>query len=274
MSIQNLPKYFALTLLVVSSHAHAQTAVFGAAWTGDQPRIQFGGGWNARRGWLSDDGVQSAIASGTSFGAYASDGRKLSDLIAERPESGEEEGGWFANARGSVSGASNQSRLVLAGIKRPFPRLGRVQNLKSPIYEKAIADLLRQYGTRVTKARLTQLMRVDLNGDKVDEMLISAHNQRKPKMRAAATDYAVAALRFLDVRSGKVKIVPLEIQAASHIKNGAAVLDFEILGCPDINGDGKQEIVVRSKYYEGVGLSAWSFDGRAVKKIASASSGL
>lgn len=36
----------------------------------------------------------------------------------------------------------------------------------------------------------------------------------------------------------------------------------------DINGDDKQEIAVNSGSYQGGGLSEWSLDGRAVKKVA------
>lgn len=263
---------YALALSAAPARAQTpKTIFFGAVSTyQNKHTVVLGGGWNAQRGWLSDAGAQPSVFPGTKFGVYTTNGGRLGELTVDRPEANED--GRMARARNTLSNIGQSQRLALSGVARPFPRPVRAQKLSDPIYEKAVADFLRGRGAKVTQARLTQLWRIDLNGDKVDEVLFTAHAhaQMGIAIDAKPNDYAVAGLRFLDAKSGRIKTVALEIQVNPNLANYDAPYYYDFLGCPDLNGDGRQEIVVRSSSNgEGGGnsLSAWTFDGRTAKKV-------
>lgn len=264
-----------LTLLVASAPAQAQTPMFGWGQSDDN-LLNVAGGWSAQRGWLSARGALPFATGGRRWSAFASDGTRLSDLIAQRNAEDNDMEGVQVNASGSIGGAPDRIRLVVSGVARPIPRLARPQKLNNPVYQAAVGALLRQNKARVTNARLTQIMRVDLNGDKTDEVLICAHtdDSKRHNASAIAGDYAVVALRFLDARSGKVRIVPLEIQADLSKYMNPSRVHYQILGCADLNGDGKQEVVIYSTAWESRSVSAWTFDGRRVKQIVDTASGL
>lgn len=259
-----------LTASVCVTPALAQTpkiSIFGVNISG----VLLNGGWNPHNGWISDSGVQTSVFPGAAFDVYSGEGKRLSRIIVERPTPPDGVAGWIAETR-SESASVNDICVALSGVTQPFPRPTRAQKLNNPVYQKAIAAYLTGRGAKVKSAKLNQLWRVDLNGDGIEEVLFTAREQSPARSsqgreRLDSRDYAVAGIRFVDKASGRVKIVALDIQVSSTFKTNDWNQKYTLLGCPDLNGDGKQEIMLSSNYGEGSLFSTWTFNGRTLKKV-------
>lgn len=230
-------------------------------------------------GWIGDEKAKSLFRPGTRFAAFDLSGaRGAQTLRTVGP--GEGYGGWAADATGTLTGKADAPAIALAGaLAPPLPagRVPRPQTLSGPgaaIYEQAAASLLRAKGLTVSRPRLTQHLRVDLNGDGTDEVLLCAHSRpelgREPG--ALRGDYALAALRFVSGPGGKVTTAPLGVEAYTRDSNEgpSASNRYTLLGCVDVDGDGRLEIALGTGYYEGWGVEFYSFDGRRVRRVLEA----
>jgi len=157
--------------------------------------------------------------------------------------------------------------LALAADWNPVPRLPRSHSTKSAVYRKAIAEILRANGIKQPEVRLTKILRIDLEGDGVDEVLISATRLTgdDPSPTVSAGDYSLVVLRKLI----KNKVVTLTLAAEYYPKaqEFAAPNEYTIVGLLDLNGDGRLEPIVDSQYYEGAATAAYEVTGATVKEV-------
>jgi hypothetical protein len=153
------------------------------------------------------------------------------------------------------------SEAIVSGIAlgdgfkwNPMPRVPKSVDLNGAVYKKAVADVLRSKGIAKTTIKLTQAVRVDLDGDGQEEVLITA------------TRYS-NGIDALDAKVGDYSFVMLrKIVAGEFIKNETDYgipSSFEISAIADLNGDGKMEIILYGEYYEG--HSAWAVEMKGNK---------
>lgn len=133
---------------------------------------------------------------------------------------------------------------------RPTPRLATAVPLANATYKNVIAAHLRTKGIAKPVVKLTQAYRVDVEGDGVEEVLLTA-TRYKGGMHASSAvgDYSVILLRKVVGR----RVVNYEIEG-EYLKKGddlGAPNEYRVSAIADLNGDGKMEIVVYSEYYEG-----------------------
>lgn len=228
-------------------------------------------------GWRADAKAHTAFRPGALFHAYDLSGARGEQTIG-KTEVSDGVGGWVAPARGRLRGSADAPALAVSGATWPVaPRVPRRElpdGADAAVYRQAVADLLRAHKLTIARPRITQRLRVDLNGDGRDEVLLCAHSRAEMgrEARALKGDYAVAALRFVSP-GGIVRTVPLAIETydRDRLEGAFAAGHFEILGCADVDGDGRQEIIVRTGYYEGEGVEIFSFDGkRPPRRVLSA----
>ena len=146
-----------------------------------------------------------------------------------------------------------------------LPRVPTVQDTNQQVYLDIVSDYIRSHGIINSKINITQILRIDLEGDNTDEVIISAHLRRGLGTSAKAGDYAVLILR--KIVEGNVRTIPIEeeyypseciMECAPVIYRAEAVLD--------VNGDGLMEIIIGFDYYEGKGNSIYSVVGDQVQK--------
>lgn len=271
LALGTLLVHFVMPCATASPPTAARPAVLiGVA---HEEGIWVAGAYDARHGWQAAQKAQSQFKSGTRFSLFDERGAAGSATLSNAPPE-TELNGYYVRTREKrpTPRAGATTMLALSGAKRPIVRRPRVQALNNPTYQKAVASLLRDAKLQVTRAQLTQHWRVDLNGDGVEEVLLSAHS--RPGMgreaRAFKGDYALTALRF--VHRGTAKIVPLagDIYLENHLGGAVAASRLELLGTLDINNDGRMEIVISTSYYEGEGIEIWSFDGQRVRRVLEA----
>jgi len=156
-----------------------------------------------------------------------------------------------------------------------LPRSVKQQSTSQKVYQDAVREILRTRGLPVAPVGLTQVLRVDLEGDGKEEVLLSATTPKSgyPGVTRRKGDYSFVALR--SIVNGKVQ--------TSILKGGFCLKDegFES-GCPyeyrvlavlDLDGDGVMEVLVRWRYYEGIGAAAYVVKGGKARQVFSGGSG-
>ncbi len=147
----------------------------------------------------------------------------------------------------------------------PVPRLPKPIDPTSPVYKTVVANFLKRRGIRHPVVSIKEAFRVDLEGDGVEEVVLSATYYKN----GLSSDAWPGDYSFVIVRKVTGKIV------TDHLLEGDFVLRRVNFGAPtenhisaiaDLNGDGKMEIVLYGFYYEGDFASAFEMKkGRPVK---------
>jgi hypothetical protein len=145
-------------------------------------------------------------------------------------------------ASGSVTG--------LAGGWNAMPRIPEPLPNDTEAYRQAIANLLDSNGLAGIDVTLTQVLRVDLEGDGNDEVLISASRfAETPGPIAVRGDYSLVVLRT--VVNNEVVTVPLRADYYLQAEELFFPLTYTVGGVLDLNGDGRMEVGVDVSYWEG-----------------------
>jgi hypothetical protein len=169
-------------------------------------------------------------------------------------------------------------QIAVSADWNPVPRHLRVQNPQQKFYRSEVARVLRARGIKNPKVRIAQLWRVDLDGDGTDEVLLLATNHRGQKAgpngissASSAGDYSLALLR--KIVDGKVRTLTLAQEIYPQAKTFNAPNVFSFAGVYDLNGDGKMEIVLRGRYYEGDWMSVYEVRGAGAREVLSSGCG-
>jgi hypothetical protein len=163
--------------------------------------------------------------------------------------------------------------IAISGSWNALPRTPKVQSTSQKAYQDAVRSVLNSKGLAGAKVNITQVIRVDLEGDGQEEVLVSATTPRPryPEPNSQKNDYSVVLLRKLV--SGKVKTFVVEGDFypkfvefnAPNVYDVAAVLDFD--------GDGIMEIALSWGYYEGEGVDVFSYRGGKLTRVLTGGSG-
>ena len=143
----------------------------------------------------------------------------------------------------------------------PMPRKAAALSPKNAAYQKAVEKYLAARG-EAARPQIAQIFRVDLEGDGVDEVVISAMRLKNAQwsaadapehagmiFRAEPGDYSLVLLR--KIVAGKVREIPVCGFFAGKNKDGLPPTMHKVIGFADVDGDGVLEILTDSSYYEG-----------------------
>jgi hypothetical protein len=123
-------------------------------------------------------------------------------------------------------------------------------------YAAFAGELLAERGLNVPDPVIKQLLRVDLQGDGVNEVLVVAEDVT-PGLFAEVGDYSIAFLRT--TVDGDIQTAILGDSVIVSADEGPIVDSFSIGAVADLSGDGKMEIVVSDAYYEGLSVQVWEW---------------
>lgn len=117
-------------------------------------------------------------------------------------------------------------------------------------YAGFASALLSTRGLTVANPVIKQLLRTDLEGDGVNEVIVVAEDVT-PGLLMEEGDYSVAFLRKVIEGSVETAILGATVVTDAESPFGAS---FSVGAVADLNGDGKMEIALNSAYFEGLGV--------------------
>lgn len=159
-----------------------------------------------------------------------------------------------------------QNIVAVGGNWNAQPRLPRVLGNNQPVYVKAVGDFLKQNGIPNPKVKIKQVLRVDLEGDRVDEVLITATSYTNGVVPTAeAGDYSIVLLRKVVKGRAQTVLVAGDI-IPKRIEFGAPA-EYRVSAILDANGDRTMEIFVYGRYYEGEWSTIYRVNGTKVEEV-------
>lgn len=157
--------------------------------------------------------------------------------------------------------------MAVAGDWNALPRVPAVMDTTQAIYKNVVGDHLQHQGIAAAVS-LDQVLRVDLDGDGVDEVLIAANRLRGSETSALSGDHALVLLRKLV--DGEVREIVLEEEYyPEECIATCAPSSYRIAAVLDLNGDGVMEVITDFQYFEGRGKNVHAINGEEADRVLS-----
>ncbi len=175
----------------------------------------------------------------------------------------------------SLSSKSKGGVMALSAPWNALPRKARITDPTQQVYVDAVRDFLKARKISDPKVKITRILRVDLDGDGEEEVLISATNYFTkdgdvPIESPARGSYSIVLLRRVVAGKVQTELVAGELYTKAE---PTAPNVYEIPAVLDLNGDGKLEVIVHSHYYEGGETTIYDCSGGKCKAVLSVACG-
>jgi hypothetical protein len=166
--------------------------------------------------------------------------------------------------------ADRSGTIALVAGWEAAPRQPQELPLDTPIYQEAIAELLQAQGISEPEVHLTSVVRIDLEGDGIDEVLVIATRLSGlggGLPTVAAGDYSLVLLR--KVIDGEATSIPLATTVFTEAVELADPVQYNLLAMLDLNGNGNLEMVIEGWYYEGRFVTVYESIERDMQSVFS-----
>ena len=241
----------------------------------------FGGSENGK--WIKPHEAAKSIGKKTTYRIYNLT-KQAGQITAGKPKSVDEP--CPDTLMVSLSSTPKDGVIGLAAPWNALPRKPVIIDATQSVYMEAVRDFLKARGVTDPKVRIASILRIDLDEDGEEEVLISATNyftDDKSNDSSAAPfpeapihapqpgSYSIVILRRAIAGNVQTKLVAGEVYAkadesvAPNVYNVAAVLD--------LNGDGKLEVIVHSFYYEGGQTTIYRCEPDKIEEVLSVACG-
>lgn len=258
-------KIFALIFTTLWAYAAAAAAADVATFIDLPVRFVIGG--HSKGKWLTSERAGKSIKPGTSFRLFTLKGDRGKVTITKAaPEADVCMDVWMAE----LDEVIEKDCIAVSAAWNPMPRAVKSADTKQDAYVKAVSEILTANGIKKPVVKIKQLLRVDLDGDGEEEVLLSATHysdteEGSAPNAASAGNYSFVALRRMI--GGKVSTQIIEGEFYPKNMEFNAPNFYEVSGVLDLDGDGKMEIVLHSQYYEGGGTTAWKLGPKKAEKV-------
>jgi hypothetical protein len=161
--------------------------------------------------------------------------------------------------------------IGINGAWNAQPRLPKIQSTGQQEYREVVSAHVRRAGISKPKIVILQLLRVDLDGDGTEEVLISASSNKEPFMFMSRGDFSVVLLRR--VTRGRAQTIPLvsEVELKTYEppneQGRSPHMTETVAAILDVNGDGVMEVVTTYHSVYDIGKTIYEVKGRTPKPI-------
>lgn len=266
----NRSRFIAVALLVLMSLHHAIAARPADAIVQVRTGYIIGAANDGK--WLDSAKAAAFIKPGASFRVYDLT-HELGKATASKPKSVDEPCPDTQMVK--LSPAPERGAIALSAGWNALPRKPRIADVTQPVYVQAAREFLTQHGLQRAAVKITQVLRVDLDGDGEEEVLISATNYLSKEggvpSSAPGGSYSFVLLRR--VVAGKVKTQLVAGEFYPTRKEFNAPNRYSVLAVLDLDGDGKMEVIVDSAYYEGEATTVYRCTPDKIEELVSTGCG-
>ncbi len=218
--------------------------------------------------WLDSEKAGKAIKPGASFRLFTLKGAK-GKVTAKNvaPEADVCTDVWVAELDTMI----DDDAIGVSAAWNPMPRPVKSADTNQDAYVKAVTDILTAQGIKKPVVKITQHLRVDLDGDGEEEVLIAAtrypnaEGEGSAPMAATAGSYSFVALRRVIDGRVDTQIIGGEFYPKTMDFNAPNV--YHVGGVLDLDGDGRMEIIMDSQYYEGGDTTVWKLGKKKAEKV-------
>ncbi len=232
----------------------------------------FGGSADGK--WIKAEKVAKTMKGRTAFRVFGLT-QELGKATGGKPKSAKEEA-CADMLTVSLPSTPKDGVIALSAPWNALPRKPQIADPTQQIHVDAVREFLESRRMSEPKVKITRILRVDLDGDGEEEVLINATNYFTedgdvPLDTAAPGSYSIVLLRHMVAGKVETELIAGEFyvkdeSSASHL--------YEIPGVLDLNGDGKLEVIVHSHYYEGAETTIYDCSGGKCKAALSVGCGL
>jgi hypothetical protein len=158
--------------------------------------------------------------------------------------------------------------VAVGGRRNAMPRKPRLLTKNLQPYEEAAKEILKSKGIAEPQVNLTQVIEIDMDGDGVKEVVVSATRFTMTDSNDSPNegDYSMVFVQKKAKGGANNILVYGQFQAAS-LKDPGAALTYRVAGLIDANGDGVMEIFLTYSYYEGGGARLYQLKGDKVELV-------
>jgi len=241
----------------------------------------FGGSENGK--WIKADKAAKSVGKKTTYQVYGLT-KQAGQITAGKPKSVDEP--CPDTLMVTLSAKPKDGVIGLAALWNGLPRQPIIADTTQSVYVEAVRDFLKTRGIADPKVKIARILRVDLEGDGEEEVLISATNYftddksndtsaapfpEAPMFVPQPGSYSTVILRRVVDGNVQTKLVAGEVYpkgdepVAPNVYKLAAVLD--------LNGDGKLEVIVHSFYYEGAQTTIYRCEPDKIEAVLSVECG-
>lgn len=229
--------------------------------------------------WIKADEATKSISGGTTYHVYGLT-QSIGEAKGSKPKPSEEEvcSDIFTV---SLSPKSEKGVIAVAGTWNALPRKVQTLDPTQKVYVDAVRDFLRAKGIEQPKVKIDNIVRVDLDGDGEEEVLISATNYFSKEdivpMRSPAGSYSMILLRRVVAGKVETQLVEGEFHPKAYVRKDDsfdAPNVYTLIAVLDLDGDGKMEIVVTSSYYEGAATTIYRCKPKKVEALLTVACGV
>jgi hypothetical protein len=136
-------------------------------------------------------------------------------------------------------------------------------------YEQAVIDWLTAEGVSAPQVDSIHVYRVDIEGDGTDEVFISAAHLDDSQHTTQAGDYSIVLMRQVVGNGTVTKPVVGDVYRSQEAEL-TYPRTYSLANFIDLNQDGRLEVVVEIRKWEGFGARVFQIDGEDVIQTLSA----
>ncbi len=227
-------------------------------------------GASADKKWIKADEAAKSMTDETTYRVYGLT-QSLGEAKAGKPKP--EDAPCEETLSVSLSPKPEKGVIAIAASWNALPRTVQVLDPTQKVYVNAVRDFLKTKGIDQPKVKIDNIVGVDLDGDGEEEVFISATNyfekDEKVPMRSPAGSYSCVLLRQVVAGKVETQMFEGEVYPKAYTKTPEfnAPNAYKVIAVLDLDGDGKMEVVVHQRYYEGEATTIFHCDPKKYQAL-------